>query len=365
MRRVLLVLVVVAAALGVYAAAPGTDLGGVAPGGAAYLPPEPNGFLYVLYETDEYSAGLLVNGIATAPSYGWISVDDCNLDCEGEIIGAITCWIINYVEPSGFYMRFWNDTGGSGPGAELDSASATYELISTGEYSWGYLLYECDIDFDPDYMVDAEHFWWGVYFSSGFWYTLVRTNAYDYQCYFDQSGGGSGPWYSSQSQWGQAYDFFQIIESGSIPDEDPPYVTDMDPDDGDDDVPLDADIVFHCVDERSRVDIDTIVFTVQDQSRRSGDGALRNGSSSLSTHDNPRSTGGISGTLDIDNYDPFDIICTFTPDEELPVDLITCTVDGCLADRQGNEMGDDFIWTFSTGNYGVEQTTWGAIKAEF
>jgi len=140
----------------------------------------------------------------------------------------------------------------------------------------------------------------------------------------------------------------------------------MDPDDGDTEVPLDSDIVFHCVDEGySRVDIDTIVFTVEDQSRRSGDGALHIGSSSLSTFGAPRPAGEISGTLDIDNYDQWDVICTFTPDDDLPVDLITCTVAAGLADSKGNEMADDFVWTFSTGSYGVEEKSWGAIKAEF
>jgi hypothetical protein len=146
---------------------------------------------------------------------------------------------------------------------------------------------------------------------------------------------------------------------------DPPYVTGMDPDDGDSGVPVDTDIVFHCVDDLSPVDTDTIVFTVEDQSRRSGDGAQRVGSSYLSICGNPRPAGEISGTLDLDDTDPKDILCTFTPDEDLPVDVIICTVAAGLADVKGNEMQEDFVWTFSTGNYGVEQTTWGAIKAEF
>jgi len=134
-------------------------------------------------------------------------------------------------------------------------------------------------------------------------------------------------------------------------------------------VPVDTDIVFACIsavgDGFGQIDTDTIVFTAEDQSRRSGDGTLRSGSSSLSTRGNPKPAGEISGTLDIDDSDEFCVICTFTPDSDLPVDLITCTVDGCLADTDGYMMGEDFVWTFSTGNYGVEQTTWGAIKAGF
>ena len=128
---------------------------------------------------------------------------------------------------------------------------------------------------------------------------------------------------------------------------------------------VDTDIVFHCVDDISPVDTDTIVFTVEDQSRRSGGRALGSDSHLAVLQVNPHPTGEISGTLDIDDTDPLDVLCTFTPDEDLPVDLIRCTVAAGLADSKGNEMQEDFVWTFSTGNYGVEQTTWGAIKAEF
>ncbi len=364
MRRMFLILVAVGVSLVAYAGAPGTDLGEVSHGGVAYLPPGPNGFLGIAYMTDEFDHGLLENGIASTPSYGWVSVDDFVLDA-GVVIDLITCWVINHQEVSGYRHRFWEDSGGSGPGSELDNGVATFELTSTGEYEWGYLLYRCDVTFDPNYVVYAGHYWWASWFDSGFWYMLCRTNAYDDQCYFDNGGGGSGPWYSSSSMWGTAYDFFQVIECLEGPDLTPPYVDGMDPDDGESGVPVDTDIVFHCLDEFMGVDVSTIVFTVEDQSRQSGGGALRIGSSSLSTHGNPRPAGEISGVLDIDDTILQDVICTFTPDSDLPVDVITCTVDGCLADRHGNEMGDDFVWTFSTGNYDVEQKSWGAVKAEF
>jgi hypothetical protein len=152
---------------------------------------------------------------------------------------------------------------------------------------------------------------------------------------------------------------------GSAPQ--PPYVDELDPDDGDSHVPGDTDIVFHCVEDGYfPVDADTIVFTVGDQSRRSGGKAVSSDSSSPSLYVAPRPTGEISGTLEINDDDWYDIICTFTPDEDLPADLITCTVDGCLADIVGNEMGEDFVWTFETEEIPkVEPTSWGAIKAEF
>jgi hypothetical protein len=155
-----------------------------------------------------------------------------------------------------------------------------------------------------------------------------------------------------------------MMEGGYEPGE-PPYVDGMDPDDGDSGVPMDTDIVFHCKDELSGIDVTTIVFTVEDQSRRSGGRALGPDSVLAVGRADPQPAGEISGTLDINDDDLMDVVCTFTPDSDLPVDLITCTVDGCLANRRGREMGDDFVWTFTTGNYGVEPTTWGGIKAGF
>jgi hypothetical protein len=91
---------------------------------------------------------------------------------------------------------------------------------------------------------------------------------------------------------------------------------------------------------------------------------LHSGSSLPVLQISPQSTGEISGTLVIDDSDPSEVICTFTPDSDLPVDLIKCTVDGCLANDWGIEVVDDFVWTFDT-NWDVLQTTWGAVKAEF
>jgi hypothetical protein len=44
---------------------------------------------------------------------------------------------------------------------------------------------------------------------------------------------------------------------------------------------------------------------------------------------------------------------------------LKCRVDGGLATILDSIMGDDFVWHFYTEGYGVERTTWGAIKAEF
>jgi len=104
---------------------------------------------------------------------------------------------------------------------------------------------------------------------------------------------------------------------------------------------------------------------VEDSSRLADGRSLGRDSALAVGRAGPRSADEISGLLNIDDTDPLDVLCTFTPDEDLPVDLITCTVAAGLADSKGNEMQDDFIWTFSTGNYDVEQKSWGAVKAEF
>jgi hypothetical protein len=154
-----------------------------------------------------------------------------------------------------------------------------------------------------------------------------------------------------------------LMEHGSE-DTDPPFVAGLDPEDGEDDVPLDSTIVFHCKDYIAGVDTDTIELSVRDSSlgplSASAAGASAVGVESAGA-------GAISGDLDIDGTNPLDVVCTFTPDELLPSDaVIICVVDDSLADLLGNEMGYNFIWTFYTrSNPGVERTTWGGIKAEF
>jgi hypothetical protein len=348
-----LTLVLVLSACAVFAAS--TDLaGGVEYGGAAaYLPAESsNGFLDVLYETTAYAPGI-PNGTATAPSYGWISVDDFILD-EDSNIEKITYWILQNSPASGIYHRFWTDTGGSGPGSELDNADVTATLTSTGSYEFGYLVYKMEAEMDYD--LASGHYWAGSYFPSGFWYMAVTYNSWDEMEYFDYGGGGSGPWYTSQYMWGSAYAFFQIIEgTAGEPEYDPPYVTGMDPDDGEAGVPVDANIVFHCVDDEHPVDTGTIDFTAEDDTLGTGR-AIGHGSSNYV----------LAGDLDVDDTDPMDVVCTFDPDDDYYYGVtVTCTVAAGLADSKGNEMADDFVWTFSVYSENVVNSTWGAIKAEF
>jgi len=323
-------------------------------GSPPFLPPAPNGLLYVLYMTHEFDRDLYQEAPITQPARGYISADDFILE-DNSTIENITYWIINIEDITGYVHRFWNDTGGSGPGSELAQAPATYTLTDTGQTGWGGLpVYRCDITLDPPYELDAGHYWGASWFSSGVWRTCALFNTYDYMVYFDFGGGGSGPWYSSWDFWGRYDAFFQIIEGTPYPDMDPPYVDGLDPYDGESSVPLDSDIIFHCKDDDKGVDVSTIAFIARDTSL-SGSRVLGIGSSNRS----------IGGDLDIDDADLNDVVCTFNPhDDFYEGDTITCTVDGKLADIKGNEMGDDFVWSFTTTGAAVENTTWGAIKGD-
>jgi hypothetical protein len=143
----------------------------------------------------------------------------------------------------------------------------------------------------------------------------------------------------------------------------PPEVTDMDPGHGEEGVPTNTNIRFRCVDWLDCVETGTIEFSCLDTSRipndRSAVGARFTGVNGLSP------SGEISGELRIDDTDPGNVVCTFTPDEELPPNrTIVCNVEQGLADLLGNATSIDFIWTFRTGSGpGVAETTWGAIKA--
>jgi len=136
-----------------------------------------------------------------------------------------------------------------------------------------------------------------------------------------------------------------------------PYVYGMDPDDGEADVWRGSEIVFHCKDDHSKIDRSTVSFTAYDSSL---------GNSRAAGLDS-ETNGIIPGQFYFsDISDPKDVLCTFDPDGPLPVDRITCIVDGKLADEWGTEMGLDFIWSFTTEGYqSVEEASWGQIKATF
>ena len=144
------------------------------------------------------------------------------------------------------------------------------------------------------------------------------------------SGGSGGPagsnwWQFVGGSWSAYHGMFgaALVRVFIDDDMDPPYVDEQDPADGGAGAP-DTEIVFHCKDDDKGVDSDTIDFTAEDDTRAE-----------------------VSGSLDVDDSDPNDVVCTFTPDSDLAEGTITCTVAGTLADGLGNEMGDDDVWSFS------------------
>jgi hypothetical protein len=242
----------------------------------------------------------------------------------------------------GCYMHVFDDVSGY-PGADLDrtylgfTAPGSFEWVDTSvalSTSTFYVAFEQFGDYPhcDSVAVDAEagtHDWTGY---RGDWSPTTMLSDFMLRCYWE----------------------------GERPDDYlPPEVTDMDPEDGAVGVPVDTLITFHVVDDVSGVDTTTIEFTVQDASKG------RLGFALAFSTDGPSPAGVISGVLHIDDVDPLDVVCTFTPDSDLPyLDYIICTVSAGLADLFGNETDSNINWHFRTEpNPVVKSCTWGEIKA--
>jgi len=304
----------------------------------------------VLYDTGYVYP--LENGVAVYPGNNWISADDFIISGgDGEIDYVLLYWLQLYTVSS-LDITFRDDNSGS-PGSVLETIGASgWSMTTTGDSQWGYSIYEVEAPLDSTFaFTDGDHYWWHVTINSGgFVYMCCQANSYDDMVYFSDTGGSS--WSSSQSEWGAAYDFLFTLEGTMGGGDDvPPAVSGQDPADGAVDVPLDSDIVFHATDDNSGIDTATIDFTAADTTLSGG--AL--------TMVSPLAD--ISGTLDVDDTDPLDVICTFTADADLPADTITCTVAGSLADNAGNTMGSDEVWSFDTVGADVEPASWGQIKS--
>jgi hypothetical protein len=133
----------------------------------------------------------------------------------------------------------------------------------------------------------------------------------------------------------------QLIVYLESDDTGPPACSESYPADGESGVPPDSTIAFELTDDLAGIDTDTIQFALDLEEERTtaNRDCLSIGSSSNTI---------IEGTLEIDGEDPLDVLCTFTPSDDLPWGDYTCTVDGNLADTLGNEMGEDYVWTFDT-----------------
>jgi len=335
MRKILLILVLSASLTfaGVLFTSAPSDLGLVVPsGGYTYLPPQSNDILW----ENPFEYGLCTNGYNS--SDGYRCADDFVLDDDSTIEG-FTCWsIFTGGHPQPFDLTVWIDSGGA-PGAQQWTDNVTDVTdTDTGYSGWGYTMYRTDMVLDDTFDLSAGTYWVEIFWTSTYFYWLVENGGN-----MRQNGSPVG-----------VSGFFAVNGFSGPPDTDPPYVNGMDPDDGQVDVPLDANIVFHCVDDLSKIDLATIDFTARDTSLHA-EHTVGLGS--------PNRT--IDGDLDVDDTDPKDVVCTFDPtDNFTPGDTITNTVAAGLADVKGNEMADDWVWTFDIEG-AVTSTTWGAIKAEF
>jgi hypothetical protein len=214
-----------------------------------------------------------------------------------------------------------NDDSGSDdlPGTLLGSVSNDFDY--GGSWAWSDYI---DLTSLGLTMSDGEKFWLGIPESPGPGFQLGRDIT-------DPDHGYAFTSYGSDWIFWSGYDVMLRVKIDD--DMDPPYVDGQNPADGGW-VQPDTDIVFHCKDDDKGVDSETIGFSADDGTRAD-----------------------VSGSLDIDDSDPNDVVCTFTPDSDLPEDeTTTCTVPGGLADRLGNEMGDDTVWSFGVDGTAPEIT---------
>ncbi len=293
---------------------------------------------------------------------------------DGQVIMG-WCW---YTGGSYWAVKFDEDkTGGDAEALVTAYGAATYPDWPDDTYQGCYMHVFDDLggyphaDLDRTYMGfdDPGYFEWldtAVALStSTFYIALEQFGNYPYcDTMAVDAVAGTHDWTGYQGSWSPttAYgDFMLRCYWEDEPGEDylPPEVTDTDPEDGAEDVPVGMIITFHVVDDISGVDVATIELTVEDTSLNIHGFALALGVGG------PSPAGPISGELHIDDTDPLDVVCTFTPDSDLPyADTITCTVPAGLADMFGNETHGDFVWDFTTeANPGVKNSTWGEIKA--
>ena len=161
---------------------------------------------------------------------------------------------------------------------------------------------------------NGDKFWVGIPYMAG---------AYPYTG-TDNTNPDIGHCYAYSATSWNWYPYYDLMVRVKIDDDmDGPYVDSQNPADGGWAAPG-TTIGFHCKDDDKGVNSDTIDFSADDGTR-----------------------GDVSGSLAIDDSDPNDVICTFTPDSDLPEgETITCTVPSTLADGLGNEMDSDAVWSF-------------------
>jgi hypothetical protein len=202
----------------------------------------------------------------------------------------------------------YDDDGGGDPQTPTGSTLFTITGNSgTASFAW----FEVDVTSAGATLTNGQIFHPGWSHTASSQGVLMDTAKGGYSCWL-----WLGSWYDYSSYYTH---MVRVIVDDDM---DPPYVDEQDPADGGAGAP-DTEIVFHCKDDDYGVDSETIDFMAEDETR-----------------------GEVSGSLDIDDGDANDVVCTFTPDSDLPEGTITCTVAGTLADGLTNEMGDDAVWSF-------------------
>ncbi len=256
----------------------------------------------------------------------------------------------------GNFNSFWTNDRGSHP--TTDGAGDWYQVDWPGDVEIGFIRTEGRSFQSGFYSIPQDvrlHFSDGSTLDFNFDDTTQDHWVQEYDFYTDQQTTDFVK-IEFLTYYHHVWEYIQYYEVDFYYDDDtgdtiPPEVTGQDPADGAVDVPVDSDIVFHATDDNSGIDTATIDFTAEDTTLSGG--AL--------TMVSPLAD--ISGTLDVDDTDPLDVICTFTADADLPADTITCTVAGTLADNAGNTMGSDEVWSFDTVGADVEPASWGQIKS--
>ncbi len=251
--------------------------------------------------------------------------------------------------------------------------TATLEVyeVTVGYVGWVFGAYQILVDWDEatvlwnnrpswatsyeDYIVtDSSPGWWEFDISDLCREWVYGTDNFGVSVY--HPGSGCSQPYLYSSDYSNATYRPKLTVNYCL-DEDVPYGEGYDPEDDEEDVPSDSNIVFHLCDELSGIDVDTIDFVARD--------ASLDGDARVIGVGDPSPARAIAGDLEIDDDDIHDVVCTFIPDDPLWPDEITCYVDGSLADLLGNEVGDDIVWSFFVEGYAVTETTWGAIKASY
>ena len=231
--------------------------------------------------------------------WAWAQWFDAPADCH--VVGASF-----YTNGSGTKnVAVWDDSSDL-PGTLLGSESYAF----SGSWAWSPYV---DLTGEGITFSNGDKFWVGFVYGAG---------SYPYMG-LDTTAPNHGIAYFSGGSWIYISSWDLMVRVKIDDDFDPPYVDSQNPADGGWGTP-DTDIVFHCKDDDKGVNSGTIDFSADDGTK-----------------------GDVSGSLDIDDSDPNDVVCTFTPDSDLPEgETITCTVPGTLADDLGNEMGDDAVWSF-------------------